>query len=150
MEHGQLRIYKKDEVIYRQGEPSEAVFFILRGTVSVEVVKNDMGNLPVIIKILYDGQDFGEQVNLKESANVSKADIARLNQQKCTTKANEDDCFIFSFAKKKTESILQSGLQAEFDQILRFVASLDLFADQEMTILLPLDNSIVKKKYPFG
>ena len=42
-------------MIFTQGEPSEAVFFILRGTVSVEVVKNDMGNFPVIIKILYDG-----------------------------------------------------------------------------------------------
>lgn len=30
-----------------------------------------MGNIPVIIKILYDGQDFGEQVNLKESENLS-------------------------------------------------------------------------------
>ena len=41
-------------------------------------------------------------------------------------------------------------MQAEFDVILRFLASLDLFSDQEMTILLPLANSIVKKKFTFG
>ena len=43
------------------------MYFVLRGTVVVSVTKSDMGNLPIIIKILYDGQDFGEQVNLKES-----------------------------------------------------------------------------------
>ena len=38
----------------------------------VSVVKNDLGNLPVVIKILYDGQEFGEYVNLKESSDVSQ------------------------------------------------------------------------------
>jgi len=57
-----------------------------------------MGNLPVIIKIQYDGQDFGEQVNLTESEHLSKALIERLNQQKCTTFANERS-YIFIFNK---------------------------------------------------
>ena len=38
----------------------------------VSVVKNDLGNLPVVIKILYDDQEFGEYVNLKESRDVSQ------------------------------------------------------------------------------
>ena len=59
-----LRIYKKGELIYNQGDPSPYVFFILRGSVEVSVVKNDLGNLPVVIKILYEGQEFGEYVNL--------------------------------------------------------------------------------------
>lgn len=68
---GHLKIYEQGDVIFRQGEQSKSIFFILRGTVEVSVTKSDMGNLPVIIKILYDGQDFGEQVNLKESENLS-------------------------------------------------------------------------------
>ena len=44
-----------------------------------------MGNLPVIIKILYDGKDFGEQVNLKESESLSQAVIDKLNMQKSMT-----------------------------------------------------------------
>ena len=45
----------------------------------MQVVKSDMGSLPVIIKILYDGQDFGEQVNLKESDDLPQSVIDELN-----------------------------------------------------------------------
>ena len=62
----------------------------------VSVKQNEMGNLPVVIKILYDGQDFGEQVNLPESEQLDSSVIERLNQQKCTTYANEMS-YIFSF-----------------------------------------------------
>jgi CRP-like cAMP-binding protein len=50
-----LKIYEKGEMIYKQGVPSPFVYFVLRGSVEVSVVKNDLGNLPVVIKILYDG-----------------------------------------------------------------------------------------------
>jgi len=51
----ELRLYKKNEIIFRQGEPSPNIFFVLRGTVVISVKNHDMGNIPVIIKILYDG-----------------------------------------------------------------------------------------------
>ena len=55
LELGKLRIYEKDEIIFRQGDPSPTFFFMLRGTVSYQVQKMDMGNIPCIIKIIYDG-----------------------------------------------------------------------------------------------
>lgn len=136
-------------MIFRQGERSLNVYFILRGTVVVSVTKSDMGNLPVIIKILYDGQDFGEQVNLKESENLSQAVIDQLNQQKCTTYANERS-YIFSFNKETTFGILERGLQSEFEQRISFLRQLSFLQDQEMHMILPLANSIQKKKYALG
>lgn len=125
------------------------MYFVLRGTVVVSVTKSDMGNLPVIIKILYDGQDFGEQVNLKESENLSQAVIDQLNQQKCTTYANERS-YIFCFNKETTFGILERGLQSEFEQRISFLRQLSFLRDQEMHIILPLANSIQKKKFTLG
>ena len=56
----EIKIYKQNELIFTQGDPSPQLYFMLRGTALVSVQKQDMGNIPVIIKILYDGQDFGE------------------------------------------------------------------------------------------
>lgn len=71
MEVGTLRIFKKNEIIYRQGDPSPNVFFILRGSVALTVNKKDLGSQTIVIKIMYDGQEFGEFVNLKESKDFS-------------------------------------------------------------------------------
>ena len=71
LDFGKLRVYEKDEIIFRQGDPSPSFFFMLRGTVSYQVTKSDMGNVPCIIKIIYDGQDFGEQAFLKEFPNFA-------------------------------------------------------------------------------
>ena len=100
----------------------------MRGSVEVSVVKNDLGNLPVIIKILYDGQDFGEYVNLKESEDVTPELIEQLNRQKCTTKANEL-CYIFSFSKEMIKNVIEKGLQSEFEKIVTFLQNLEIFKE---------------------
>ena len=123
---------------------------MLRGTVAVEVEKSDMGGLPVVIKVLYDGQDFGEQVNLKESANLSQQVIDELNEQKCTTIAAEKDTYVMSFPKERCSDVLSSGLQAEFERVLTFLTRIEIFADWEMHVLLPLANAIEKRSYKFG
>jgi len=69
---GTLRVVKRNEVIFMQGDPSPNIYFILRGTVKLSVKKSDMGNQPVIIKTIYDGQEFGEQVHLKESEHLTR------------------------------------------------------------------------------
>ena len=137
----ELRLYKKNEIIFRQGEPSPNIFFVLRGTVVISVKNNDMGNLPVVIKILYDGQDFGEQVMLKESENLTQEVIDELNQQKCTTYANENS-YILTFSKEITSGIIEKGLQSDFEKVIKYLKQLEIFRDQEMQIILPLANNV--------
>ena len=72
-----------------------------------------MGNQVVTIKIMYDGQEFGEFVNLKESKDFSKEVLDELNMQKCTTKANELS-HIFLFNKQLTSQVIEQGLQKDF------------------------------------
>ena len=123
---------------------------VLRGTVAVEVEKSDMGGLPVIIKVLYDGQDFGEDVNLKESADLSQAVIDSLNEQTCTTIAAEKDTYVISFPKDRCADVLSSGLQADFEAVLAFLGGIPLFSDWDTPSLLPLANRIEKRRYKFG
>lgn len=59
---------------------------------------------------MYDGSEFGEFVNLKESKDFSQKVIDDLNRQKCTTKANELS-HIFMFNKELTSEIIEQGLQ---------------------------------------
>lgn len=40
---GILKVFKKNEVIYRQGDPSPYVFFVLRGSIALSVNKKDLG-----------------------------------------------------------------------------------------------------------
>jgi signal-transduction protein with cAMP-binding, CBS, and nucleotidyltransferase domain len=146
---GKLRIYQKDEIIFRQGDPSPSTYFMLRGTAAFQVTKADMGSIPTIIKIIYDGHDFGEQAWLKESEHLSQAIVDILNAQKVTTIANEE-CYVFSFSKELAYGILEKGLQEDFEKILIFLKQLPLFKDQGMHILLPIANCIEKKKFSLG
>ena len=43
MQAGILKVFKKNEVIYRQGDPSPYVFFVLRGSIALSVNKKDLG-----------------------------------------------------------------------------------------------------------
>ena len=82
---------------------------MLRGTAALTVTKQDMGNIPVIIKLIYDGQDFGEQTHLKESEHLSKEVVEQLNMQKCTAFANEQ-AWVMSFDKERTFGIMEKGV----------------------------------------
>lgn len=64
IQNSHVRLFKQGEIIFKQDNPSPHFFFLVRGSVALTVEKPDMGNIPVVFKILYDGQDFGEQVNL--------------------------------------------------------------------------------------
>jgi len=109
MHNCEIRVYKKDEVILRQGDQSPFLYFMLRGSAGLTVTKQDMGSIPVIIKVVYDGQDFGEQTHLKESDQLSREVVEQLNMQKCTAFANEE-AWVMSFNKDRTFGIMEKGV----------------------------------------
>jgi hypothetical protein len=51
---------------------------MLRGSAEIKVVKHDMGFIPVIIKILYDGHQFGEPANLKANETICQEVVDHL------------------------------------------------------------------------
>ncbi len=47
-------------------------------------------------------------------------------------------------------SILERGLQTEFEEVIMFLMKLKMFKDQELHVILPLANTLVKKTYQLG
>ena len=57
---GCLEEYANNQVIFSQGDKSEDFFVILKGSVCVKVIKEEMGFVPVNTKVCYDGDYIGE------------------------------------------------------------------------------------------
>lgn len=65
------RFYKKDEYIFKQGDNSESIFIIIRGSASSTIMNEETGNLPVINKIFYDGDYLGELAHYETSESLT-------------------------------------------------------------------------------
>lgn len=75
-----LREYNKDEVIYRQGDSSSSYHVIVKGTVCVNVIKEELGYIPFNYKICYDGDYFGELAHFDVSPTLTLATVNELNK----------------------------------------------------------------------
>jgi CRP-like cAMP-binding protein len=69
--------------------------------------------------------------------------------QKCTAMANED-AIVLVLDKARTLTIIEAGLERNFERVLKFLQTMEIFRDQELQILLPLANNVVQKKFTFG
>lgn len=72
-----------------------------------------------------------------------------MSQQKCTAIANEDS-YIMILNKERTMSLLEKGLAKNFERVLEYLQTLEIFKDQDLPILLPIANCVVQKKYGIG
>lgn len=70
-EEGNLKIFEKEEVIFKQGDYSSEFYVLLRGSVSLILNKEEYGHLPIIICTIYDGKEFGEVNRYEVSDNLS-------------------------------------------------------------------------------
>ena len=64
-----IRNYRKDQIVYRQGDPSDAVFYIQSGKVKKTVV-SEQGK-EAVIAILDTGDFFGEGCLTGQSLRLS-------------------------------------------------------------------------------
>ena len=49
-----------------------------------------------------------------------------------------------------TFGILEKGLESDFERVLAFLKQLEIFKDQELSILLPLTNAVQWRRYNLG
>lgn len=57
---GELVDYDADTQIFEEGDPALHVYIIVRGSVSIRVMMPELGNDPIPVQSLYDGQVFGD------------------------------------------------------------------------------------------
>jgi CRP/FNR family transcriptional regulator, cyclic AMP receptor protein len=92
-----IRNYRKDQVVYRQGDPSDAVFYIQSGKVKKTVV-SEQGKEAVVA--ILDTSDFfgegcltGEPLRLATVSTLTNCVIARISKADTTRVIHEEPAF---------------------------------------------------------
>eukprot|EP00347_Sterkiella_histriomuscorum_P011112 403373711 len=146
-----LETYSKDQVIFNQGDNSEDFYVILKGSVCVRTVKEELGNVPVNTRVCYDGDYIGEIAHFEPTDSLTPEIIADLHRQRVTTTALENPTILLKLNKKAAQLIINSpALQKKYEKRINFLRQLDIFKDIDMYILLPLASNIKVKKFKMG
>jgi hypothetical protein len=56
------------------------VFVILRGSAKAILIKQEYGNIPIIVSTFYDGREFGESTLYQVSKEITPEMVAELNK----------------------------------------------------------------------
>ena len=91
----------------------------------------------------------GEITLYQVSENLTQQMVNELNKEKYTCEAMELT-YVLALDKIHTTSILNDGLQAKFEERIKFLSQIDIFRGIEMHILLPLANHLEVKRYKLG
>ena len=89
--------YRKDQIVFRQGDPSDAVFYIQSGKVKKTVV-SEQGK-EAVVALLEVGDFFGEgclageALRLSTVAALTKCVIARISKEDITRVIHEEPAF---------------------------------------------------------
>ena len=89
--------YRKDQIVFRQGDPSDAVFYIESGKVKKTVI-SEQGK-EAVVALLGDGDFFGEgcltgeTLRLATVSALTKCTIARISKADITRVIHEEPAF---------------------------------------------------------
>jgi CRP/FNR family cyclic AMP-dependent transcriptional regulator len=92
--------YRKDQVIYAQGDVADTIFYIQKGKVKI-VVLSDQGK-EAVVGIMEQGQFFGEGCLNGQSVRIATATAMQ-------------ECLITSISKTAMKSVLQS--EPKFNEV---------------------------------
>jgi CRP/FNR family transcriptional regulator, cyclic AMP receptor protein len=109
--------YRKDQIVYRQGDPSDTVFYIQSGRVKKTVV-SEQGK-EAVVALLGAGDFFGEgclageALRLSTVAALTKCVIARISKEDITRVIHEEP----SFAELFISHLLARNSRVEEDLV---------------------------------
>ena len=87
-------------VIYNKGDIEDNMYVIVKGKVAVQIIKEELGNLPLVISLLGDGDHFGQ---LTYQEGKSKEKIRRK-----TTCITVEDSLLFVMNRQMVDQIEQT------------------------------------------
>jgi CRP-like cAMP-binding protein len=96
-------------VIFKQGDSSGVFYVIIKGTVCINIVKEELGFIPFNSKIAYDGDYFGELAHFEKSETLKQEVVNELNKQRSTCMAMEE-CYVLEIDKVVSNMIINKGL----------------------------------------
>jgi len=68
------------DTIFSQGDDCPKVFVILRGSAKAILIKQEYGNIPIIVSTFYDGREFGESTLYQVSKEITPEMVSELNK----------------------------------------------------------------------
>jgi CRP/FNR family cyclic AMP-dependent transcriptional regulator len=111
--------YRKDQIVYRQGEPSDSVFYIQRGKVK-QTVLSEHGK-EAVVALLGTGDFFGEgcltgqPLRLATVSAMTECVIVRITKADTTRVIHEEP----AFAELFIAHLLARNLRVEEDLVLK-------------------------------
>lgn len=82
---------------------------IIKGTISVQAIKDELGNVPVNLKTCYDGDYVGELAHFEISESLTQEMVDVLNRQR-TTCVTMEECLVLEINKGESNRIINKGM----------------------------------------
>jgi len=112
---GQWREYEAEQVIFKQGDESYSFFVVVKGSVVINCVKEELGFIPLDYKVAYDGDYFGEWIQFEESVTMNTEVLKELNKQRTTCRAMEKT-YVLEISKQENNRIINDGMQGLYER----------------------------------
>jgi len=137
------RQFHPGELIFSQGEKGDLMFVILYGSVILQKLASDLGEKPLTIGTLYDGDCFGESSVLLMQAK--KGNTARTFS--CVA---GEPCDLLALPKLTYQMIIMQQVETTIEGKLSFFANLPIFEGIQRVSLVPLATIIEPKHFKFN
>ena len=129
------------EIVFREGDPGEDMFVIIKGSVIINKRISEVRNYPLIIASLYDGRQFGD-VSVLSSVNEKEP-------RKGTCIVTEPST-MFIIPKNEYKRLLLKYLKPELEARVNFLITVRLFKEVDSSALFSLASNIITKKFSLG
>jgi CRP-like cAMP-binding protein/tetratricopeptide (TPR) repeat protein len=136
-----IETFSPGDVVFREGDPGESMYVIIKGSVVINKRLSEVRNHPVIISSLYDGRQFGD-VSVLSTVNEKEP-------RKGTCIVTEPSTML-TIPKKEYKRLLFKYLKPELEAKVAFLATLRLFKDIELNSLYTLASNVISKTYQLG
>eukprot|EP01135_Chromosphaera_perkinsii_P002875 Nk52_evm30s229 gene=Nk52_evmTU30s229 len=127
----------KDRVVVRQGDVGDAFYFILSGSVYVQMKKSFGDKTIQNVNELEAGDNFGELALLKK------------NSKRMATIVTKEDCEFLKVSGSDFQSILQNSYEEERKAKLKFIEEVFTYSEIEDDVLAQIADMLVSTQvYP--
>lgn len=129
------------EIVFREGDPGEDMFVIIKGSVIINKRISEVRNHPLIIASLYDGRQFGD-VSVLSSVNEKEPRKGTCIVTELST--------MFIIPKNEYKRLLFKYLKPELEARVNFLLTVRLFKKINSSALFSLASNIITKKFSLG
>lgn len=128
--------------IFTQGETGTIMYVLLHGSILVQKSSPDLGEAPLTISTLYDGDSFGE-------LSLFQMQGERGSTARAVTCVAAEACDLLAIPKLCFHHIIMQQVETAIETKINFLLSLNVFAGVERVNLVPLATNLEPVKFQF-